>query len=297
MWPSVIKTLKEAKLDFEIEWTKGPLDAVRITKESVDEHDILIAYGGDGTINEIVTGIAQTGFKTTLGIIPAGRGNDNVFSLRQTNNLDDIVEMLKLQKTRLIDCIEIDNGKRYALGVAGAGIDAVVAEAVIDKHTRISYNLALLRAFFSYRPRHMHVDIDNGREIRDLKSLAIMICNGQRVGNKKLVAPNAIIDDGLLDILIIGNTGIIESLITSKGLNTGKHIEHPKVEIIRGKKALISTNSSKEIPCHAMGEMLDPLPHSFTCLHKKLRVLRMSETVLQREGWDKANVFSENVQE
>jgi YegS/Rv2252/BmrU family lipid kinase len=294
-WPHVIKHLKEARLDFEIEWTKGPLDAIRITKESVDEHEIICAYGGDGTVNEIITGIGQTGFRNTLGIIPAGRGNDNAFNLRQTNKIEDIIEMLHKKETRTIDCITIDEGQRYCLGIAGAGIDAVVAAAVIGKDTRISYNISLIKSFFSYRPRHMHIDIDDGMTVLDQKCLTTMVCNGQRVGNKKMVAPDAIIDDGLLDILVIGNTGILESLITSRGLNDGTHLKNPKAKIYRGKKVTIDTNSEKEIPVHSMGEMLGPLPHDFECLPKKLKVLRMSDEILKREGWETANIFSANV--
>ncbi|HUT82518.1 MAG TPA: diacylglycerol kinase family protein [Candidatus Bathyarchaeia archaeon] len=294
-WPDVVKALKDEGFDFEVEWTKGTNDAIRITKESIDDHDIIIAYGGDGTINEIVTAIGQTDFKTTLGIIPAGRGNDNAFSLRQTDKIEDIVEMLKNKQTRIIDCIEIDDGKRYCLGVAGAGIDAFLAEKVIGKSTRMSYNIGLLKAFFSYRPRQMKIDVDDGRIIRDLKCLSVMIGNGQRVGNKKMVSPNAVIDDGLLDINIIGNTGIFESIVTSRKLGDGSYITHPKVEVIRGKQVVLSSESKKKIPAHAMGELLGPLPHKFVCLHKKLKVLRMSDAVLKREGWHNANAFSENI--
>ncbi|MHA1629049.1 MAG: diacylglycerol/lipid kinase family protein [Candidatus Heimdallarchaeota archaeon] len=294
-WPTIVKKLKKAQLDFEVEWTKGRNDAIRITKESISDHKIIVAYGGDGTINEIVTAIGQTGFKTTLGIIPAGRGNDNAFSLRQTNKIDDIIQMLTEKQTRLVDCIEINDGERYCLGVTGAGIDAVVANKVIGKDSRMSYNISLIKSFFQYRPRHMHIDIDDGREVRDQKCLSVMVCNGQRVGNGKLVAPNAIIDDGLLDVVIIGNTGVFESLITSRKLSDGTHIEHPKVEVLRGKKVIILTNAIKTIPAHSMGEPLGNLPLKFICLHKKLKVLRMSNEILRREGWHNANVFLENV--
>ncbi len=295
-WPTVVKALKDAGLDFEVEWTKEPGDAIRITKASVKDHKVICAYGGDGTINEVLTGIGQTGFKNTLGMLPAGRGNDNAFSVRQTNHLADLVDMLVHQETRTIDCLEINGGERYCLGVAGAGIDAVVAEMVLGKSSRLSYNLYLVKGFFTYRPKPMQIDIDDGRITRNVKALSILLCNGQRVGNKKMVAPNAVIDDGLIDIAIIGNTRILETLITSLKLTDGSYIEHPKVEVFRGKKVVIHTTSKKSIPAHAMGEMLGPLPHTFVCLHKVLKILRMSDTILKREGWDKANVFSENLE-
>ncbi|NHJ48339.1 MAG: YegS/Rv2252/BmrU family lipid kinase [Asgard group archaeon] len=294
-WFKYLKAFKEAGLDFEVEWTKGINDAIEITKRSVEEHDIILGYGGDGTINEIVTGVGQTGFKTTVGIIPHGRGNDNAYNIRQTEKIEDIVEMLTEKKTRIIDCIEINDGERYCMGVAGAGIDAIVAETVFGKSSKMLYTWALIKSFFSYRPRHMHIDIDEGKIVKDLKSLTIMVGNGQRVGNKKYVTPDAIIDDGLLDVMIVGNTTVIESLITSAKLGKGTHIFHPKVEVVRGKKVVISTKSKKRIPAHAMGEMLGDLPHKFVCLPKVLKILRMSDKVLEREGWNNASCFQENV--
>lgn len=293
-WPKYEKALKDAGIDFEFEWTKGINDAIQIAKEAMNEHDIIVSFGGDGTVNEIVTAIGQKGFKNTLGVIPTGRGNDNAFNLRQTNKIADIIEMLLEKKHRIIDCIEINDGERYCLGVAGVGIDAVVAEAVYGKSSRMAYNIALIKSFFTYRPRHLNINIDDGRIIKDVKSLTTMIGNGQLVGGGKLVTPNAIIDDGLLDIMIVGNTGVFDSLITSAKLGKGTHLTHPKVEVIRGKKVVINTNSEKRIPAHAMGERLGALPHKFVCLHKVLKVLRMSDEVLEREGWSKANAFLEN---
>ncbi|MFW9924232.1 MAG: diacylglycerol/lipid kinase family protein [Candidatus Thorarchaeota archaeon] len=294
-WPTYLKAFKEAGLDFEVEWTKASGDGIRIAKESSDEHQHLVVWGGDGTINEVVTGIGQTGFKNTLGVIPVGRGNDNAFNLRQTHNLEDIIEMLQNKQERIIDCIEINGGTRYCLGVAGAGLDADVAEQVINKNTRIIYNIALIRSFFRYRPRHLHIDIDDGRQVIDVKSLTTMIGNGQRVGSGLMVTPDAIIDDGLLDIMVVGNTGIIDSLITSTKLGKGTHFTNPKVKLYQGKKVVLTTESKKKVLSHAMGEFLGPLPQTFECKHKVLKVLRMSDAVLKREGWEKANAFSENL--
>ncbi|MHA1121649.1 MAG: diacylglycerol/lipid kinase family protein [Candidatus Heimdallarchaeota archaeon] len=295
-WPKVVKALKEAGLDFEVEWTKDRNDAIRIVKESVDDHDVIVGYGGDGTINEIITGIGQTGFKTTLGIIPSGRGNDNAFNIRQTNKIEDIIEMLTEKQHRIIDCMEINNGDRYCMGIAGAGIDGYLSEIVHGKSTRIIYNIGLIRSILTYRPRHMRIDIDDGRVVRDGKVLTVMLGNGQRAGSKKMVAPNAIIDDGLLEVVIIGNTRILETLITSRKLKDGTHITHPKCEIIRGKKIVLSTKSEKKVHAHAMGELLGELPHTFVCLQKKLKVLRMSDEILRREGWHNTVTFSDNTE-
>jgi len=178
-----------------------------------------------------------------MGIIPVGRGNDNAYNIRQTDKIEDIVEMLKIKEERIIDCMEINDGERYCMGVAGAGIDSVVADRTYGKSSRIVYHTALIRSILTYRPRHMNIDIDDGREIIDCKSLITSIGNGQRVGDGKFVAPNAIIDDGLLDVVVVGNTGIIDTLLTSRKLSDGSHLSHPKVYEHRGKKVVLSTKS------------------------------------------------------
>ncbi|HUT82306.1 MAG TPA: diacylglycerol kinase family protein [Candidatus Bathyarchaeia archaeon] len=294
-WPLYEKALKEANIDYEIEWTKASQDGIRIAKEASKDHELLAVFGGDGTVNEVVTGIGQTGFKNILGIIPVGRGNDNAFNIRQTKNIEDIIEMLQKKEYREIDCIKINNGARYCMGVAGVGLDADVAEQVYNKGTNAVYNIALIKSFFRYRPRHLHIDVDDGKIVKDLKSLTTMIGNGQMVGSGMKVTPNAVIDDGLLDVMIVGNTGIIESLITSRRLGKGTHLTNPKIEVIRGKKVTITTESTKKIHGHAMGEYIGQLPVTFECLYRVLKILKMSDAVLKREGWLNANTFSLNI--
>ncbi|MBN1329437.1 MAG: diacylglycerol kinase family lipid kinase [Candidatus Heimdallarchaeota archaeon] len=294
-WPLYEKALKDANIDFDIEWTKTAQDGIRITKEASKDYELLVAFGGDGTVNEVVTGIGQTGFKNILGIIPVGRGNDNAFNIRQTKKIEDIVDMLQKKEYREIDCIKINDGARYCMGVAGVGLDADVAEQVFCKGTNSSYNIALIKSFFRYRPRHLHIDVDDGKIVKDLKSLTTMIGNGQRVGSGLKVTPDAIIDDGLLDIMIVGNTGVIESLITSRRLGKGTHLTNPKINVFRGKKVTITTESIKKIHGHAMGEYIGQLPITFECIYRVLKILKMSDAILERENWLNANAFSQNI--
>ncbi|MCK5299508.1 MAG: hypothetical protein KAJ76_11405, partial [Candidatus Heimdallarchaeota archaeon] len=89
-----------------------------------------------------------------------------------------------------------------------------------------------------------------------------------------------------------GDTGILDSLITSRKLNDGSHLSHPKVHEYRGKKVVLSTESTKRLVAHSMGELLGPLPHTFVCKHKVLKVLKMPDKILEREGWLYDNTFS-----
>ncbi|NHJ48575.1 MAG: diacylglycerol kinase family lipid kinase [Asgard group archaeon] len=294
-WPEYNEALKEAGFDYEFQWTEKRNHATDIAREACDDHKLIVSYGGDGTINEIITGIGQAGFKSTLAILPVGRGNDNAFNIRQTREIDDLLCMLKNKEERLIDCIEINDGQRYCMGVAGAGLDADVSEQVREKNTRLIYYLALVRSIFRFRPRMMKIDIDDGVIVKEEKVLTAMVGNGQMIGAGMLVTPDAIIDDGLLDIMVVGNTRFIETLTTSAKLGKGTHLSHPKVNVYRGKTVTIHNESKKKIFGHAMGEYVGELPIRFACLHKKLKILKMSDEILEREGWLNCNAFSANV--
>ncbi len=76
--------------------------------------------------------------------------------------------------------------------------------------------------------------------------------------------------------MIVGDTSLIDSLITSSKLGNGSHVHRKKVEILQGKKDIISSNSKKPVYGHAMGEYLGPVPHTFICRHKVLKILKMS---------------------
>jgi len=295
-WPDYKEALENAGFDTDIVWTEKPGHAIEIAKEASESYKLIATYGGDGTVNEVITGIGQVGFKSTLAILPVGRGNDNAFNIRMTKNLDDLIDMLQKKEVREIDCIEINDGQRYSMGVAGAGLDADVSEQVYNKGgTRFVYYLALVRSIFRYRPRMMEIDIDNGTIVKEEKVLTAMVGNGQMIGAGMLVAPDAIIDDGLLDIMVVGNTGFVDTLITSAKLGKGTHLSNPKVNVYRGKTVTLSNKSKKKIFGHAMGEYVGPLPIKFTCLHKKLKILKMSDEILEREGWLDCNAFAANV--
>jgi YegS/Rv2252/BmrU family lipid kinase len=296
-WPKYEEALKEAGFDFEMEWTTKPGHAIELAKEASKSHKLITTFGGDGTVNEVITGIGQTNFKSTLAILPVGRGNDNAFNIRMTKNLDDLVDMLHRKEIREIDCIDINEGQRFCMGVAGAGLDADVSEQVYNKGgTRFVYYMALIRSIFRYRPRMMKIDVDNGKIVKEGKVLTAMVGNGQMIGAGMLVTPDACLDDGLLDIMVVGNTGFVDTLITSAKLGKGTHLKNPKVNVYRGKTVTFTNLSKKKIYGHSMGEYVGELPIKFTCLPKKLKILRMSDEILEREGWLNCNAFAVNVE-
>ncbi|MHA1442622.1 MAG: diacylglycerol/lipid kinase family protein [Candidatus Heimdallarchaeota archaeon] len=284
-WPKYVKAFKENGLDFEVEWTKGVDDAIKIVKESVKDHKIIAAYGGDGTVNEVITGLGQTGFKNTLALIPQGRGNDNAFTLHITNKLQDVVQMLVRKEERKVDCIEVNDGSRYVVGVVGAGISGAVAYASLGAKTPFTYTKQLIKNIFTYKPDLMKVTIDDGEIIREGLMLDVAVGNGICAGNKKILCPDAIIDDGLIDITIVGNVKLLQKLIILGKLDKGTHVKHKAVEQLLGKKVVLENVSDHDIPRHFMGEKHGEFPYTFVMKPKALTVLKMPDHVLKRENW------------
>ncbi len=284
-WPKYIKAFKEAGLDFEVEWTKGVNDAIRITKESVKDHKIIGVYGGDGTVNEVVTGIGQTGFENTMAILPVGRGNDSAYALHLTLEMEDMVEMLVKKEVRKVDCTEVNDGERYVFSLVGIGISGAVAEGAIGAKTSFTYTKNLLANIFKFKTNHMKVDIDDGKIVREMNFLDIAIGNGVCAGNKKILCPGAVIDDGLLDITLIGDVNFIQKLYILGNLDTGKHVKHKKVEQLLGKKVVVENLSSNRVPNHFMGEMFGDYPYKFVCKHKVLSTLKMPDHITEKIKW------------
>lgn len=284
-WPEFIKAFKEAGLDFEVEWTKGVNDAIKITKESVKDHKIIGVYGGDGTVNEVVTGIGQTGFKNTLAVLPVGRGNDSAYSLHLTLKMEDMVEMLVKKEIRKVDCTEVNDGERYVFALVGIGLSGAVAEGAIGTKSPFTYTKNILANLFKYKPDPMKIDIDDGKIVRNANILDIAIGNGVCAGNKKILCPGAVIDDGLLDISIIGDVNFFQKLFILGNLSSGKHVKHKKVEQLLGKKVVVENLSGKKIPTHFMGEMYGEFPYKFVCKHKALSTLKMSDHITEKIKW------------
>ncbi len=284
-WPEHETAFKEAGIDFEVAWTNTRNHAIEIVKEKSNDHKIICAYGGDGTVNEVLTGIGQMGFKNTLCLLPAGRGNDNAFSLRITNKIDDLVEMLLAKETKKVDCIEANDGGRYVVGIVGAGISGAVAVSSLGQSSPGAYMFNLLRIILTYKPHPMRLTIDDGITIRELDALDVAIGNGICAGNKMLLCPNAKLDDGLLDITLVGNVNFVQKLIIVSRLKKGTHIKHKKVELLQGKKIILENLATKDLPIHFMGEQYGTFPFKFVCLPKALTVLKMPDKILQRERW------------
>ena len=212
------------------------------------EFDIVVAVGGDGTVNEVARGLMNS--KTMLGIIPMGSGNGLARHLHIPMNYKKAVEALKSGKSQVIDAGEI-NGKIFFV-TAGVGFDALIGNLFNAKGKRGLFNYAWLslKKIVQYRPRKYSVEIDGKRFER--KAYLITFANASQWGNNVYIAPLAQVGDGWLDVVIVKGNAYLNVLPLFIRLFAKSLHKAWTVESFRGKQ--ISVTRAKEEYVHFDGE-------------------------------------------
>lgn len=174
-------------------------DACQISSEAAGKYDIVVAVGGDGTVNEVGRGLLYS--STALGIIPTGSGNGLARFLQMPFKVNKAMQVLNQGHTREIDVIKLND--QYSLNVAGIGFDAFISHKFAEKRKRgpLTYMQLISREFPKYQSEHYMLEIDG--EKMELDAFLISFANSSQYGNNFHIAPQASIDDGLIDVCLI----------------------------------------------------------------------------------------------
>lgn len=192
--------LDKEKFDYQINYTSYAHHATALSLAAVLKgFDIVVAVGGDGSINDCVKGLVSTG--VTLGIIPAGSGNGLARCLNLPLSVEDAIKCINNQKSMEMDSIKL-NDTVYA-SIAGVGFDALIAKEFAKTHTRgfQPYLKLVLQHYPQYKQQDYTLIID-GKEITT-QALFISFANSTQFGFNTEIAPNAELDDGLIDVVIV----------------------------------------------------------------------------------------------
>lgn len=231
------------KKNYEFFFTKEVGDATKIASNYINEKNIVIyAVGGDGTINEIVNGIA--GSKVKLGVIPAGSGNDFYRTLT-----------ISKRKNKEIDLGLIND--KYFINIASIGIDAEINNnANIFKKLKFPkktiYDLSIAYTFFKYKYQNIKVEYD--KQSYYTQNLIIAVCNGKYYGGGYKIAPLASFDDNYFDVYFAEKISKLKIPGLISLLKKGKHEQSSLIRKEKLKEITIS--SDKDIICNYDGETL-----------------------------------------
>ena len=222
--------------DVSIVMTEYAGHAREITEQAVtDGIDIVIAIGGDGTVNEV--GSALAGTNTTLAIVPCGSGNGLARHLRISMNASRALQVLNNGVVGQFDYCTI-NGLPFFC-TCGMGFDAAVSYKFSNEGTRgfITYIKTALSEYIKYKPQEYRIDID-GATMSE-KAFVIACCNAAQYGNNAYIAPRATMQDGLIDVTVMHSFNMIESPLIGARLFLRQLNHDNHVSIYRGKHVVI----------------------------------------------------------
>jgi diacylglycerol kinase (ATP) len=260
---AILKAISDtfAKDDFEIFFSEfqGHAHEIAITK-AFEGYQQIVAVGGDGTVNEVAS--ALVGTSSHLGIIPAGSGNGLARHLHIPMTLIDAVKVIKTHKLQKIDAGKA-NGK-YFFCTCGTGFDAAVGKKFANdgKRGMINYVKASVDKYITYSPK-TYILKTEGKEAR-FKAFLVTFANSGQFGNNAYIAPNAIIDDGLIDLCIL--RPFPKSSTIDLGLRLFfKNIDQsPYLEVMRVSKASLKRKRGQKMIIHLDGEPMT--------IRKKLKI-------------------------
>ena len=259
------ETLREIAPEAELRMTTGPGDASRLAAQAAREgFRVVAAAGGDGTVNEVVNGLAGT--TAALGVLPLG--TMNVFAKEHglPTKPDEAWAVIRAGNVREIDLLAANGA--YFIQLAGVGFDAqVVKETTWESKKNLGPLSYLISAAQVAGRKPPKITIEAGGTISE--GSFVLIGNGRYYGAKLVLFPKARVDDGMLDVLIFKNTGYLDLAKYLPGVLLGRHTGMSGVEYFQVAEATV--RSEQEVPVEVDGELSGALPVTFR-VAGKLRV-------------------------
>lgn len=285
-WPQVELRLREFFPDMQAHLTTRPQEATEVARQSLAEgFDLILAMGGDGTVNEVINGFFDgdraVAPQAMLGFIPIGTGTDFVRSLGLPHDPLAAVERISSGVPRAADvgrlrCVGRDGQPvmRYFLNIADLGFGGALVDRVNGTTKMLGGFLAFLSGllytltFYENVPVRVRIDdiVDEEMVVN-----SINIANGQYFGGGMWVAPQAKIDDGMFEIVIVGDVSRPEVLKNIPRLYRGTLAEYPKVKVFHGRR--VEVTSAKEVLLDADGEAPGKLPAVFEMVPGAVKLL------------------------
>lgn len=290
-WDKISALLKKEGLLFEVMFTERKGQSINLTIDGISSgYRNIITVGGDGTLNEVVNGILLNksceAKDISLGLIPVGTGNDWGRMFGIPLDYEKAIRIIGEKKQMLHDIGKVSyyNGtekkERYFINIAGLGFESVVVGKTNYQKDRghsgkLIYLYNLLMSLLSYKNTKAEVIIDGEKQVADIFSLNVG--NGRYCGGGMRQTPNALPDDGLLDVTIINGMGKFEIIRNLKILYDGTILNHPKIDGYKSKNIKVSSDSV--ILVEADGESLGHTPAEFSIKPAAITIIYGTNTI------------------
>jgi diacylglycerol kinase (ATP) len=276
-WPELAHRAAALGLRGDALLSERPGHLTELSREAAAEADLLVAVGGDGTVHEVVNGIA--GLDVELAVIARGTGWDFVRTYGIPRKLEGAVEVALEGRTR-----EVDLGRARYRGwdgrddeavfanVASAGMSGAVAKRANETSKALggkaSYAWATLAVFARWRNDEVTARVDG--EEHGGRMLDVIVANGRYLGGGMKMTPEAEPDDGRFDVLLIGDVTKRDLILTLPKIYRGTHLPHPKATLLRA--ARVEVDAPEPLPVELDGEQPGTTPVSFDVVPRALRL-------------------------
>jgi diacylglycerol kinase (ATP) len=285
-WGEIRDGLRSFIREFKFEFTERPQQATDLAREAIkDGAELVIGVGGDGTMNEIANGFYEDrkiiNPEATLGLVPAGTGCDLIKSLNIPSGLKGALKVITDAPGVRMDVGKVrfrtnagGEEERFFLNVADFGLGGEVVREVTERRLQrkaSSYVRCLVTTMVRYRSKRVRIRID-GERLPDGEYLIGAVANGRIFGKGMKVAPDARLDDGLFDSVLIRGFKFFEFCRHGWKLMNGSHVTHPKVTVVRGRRVEAWAEEGEEVLLELDGDQLGRLPATFEIVPRNLLV-------------------------
>jgi diacylglycerol kinase (ATP) len=293
LWPQFDIELRRQLGEFTLKRTTRPQDAALFGQEFAEQgYDLVIASGGDGTIGETVDGLLKAGgggaALPRFAILPCGTGSDLARSLGVSGTAEEMVAKISCGREREIDAGRVtfvdDEGRaamRHFINIASLGLSGPTSRAVnkAKRSGKASGQLLFMwhtiRELIRYRFQDVRITVDGAAPI-EARIAVVAAANGRCFGGGMMIAPQAELDDGLLDLVIFRGAAKLTLIKDMRLLYTGSHMDHPSVTILRGRRITVEPAGDPLLNTAQLdidGESPGAIPATIEVLPKAIKVL------------------------
>ncbi len=292
--PEVLERLEKAGYETSAHATTGEGDAsLAATHACKNKFDLLVAVGGDGTINEVVNGVAKEDYRPKIGIIPAGTTNDFARALDIPRNILKATDIILEDHSMHIDIGQVN--EQYFINIAAGGELTELTYEVPSKLKtvlgQLAYYVKGMEMLPFVKPTHTRIEYDD--EVIDEEIMLFLLSNTNSVGGFEKLAPKAKINDGYFDLLILRKTNIPEFIRVATQLLRGAHLDDPNIIYAQAKDVKVIPHDRMQL--NIDGEYGGLLPGEFHNFQQHIEFF-IPESFLENYQEDEQITEQDNVQ-
>lgn len=270
--PEILQRLERGGLETSTHATTGEGDATLAAAEAVERgFDVIIAAGGDGTLYEVINGMAERENRPPLGLLPLGTTNDFARAMAIPKNLEAACDIIIHGASRVIDLGKAN--QRYFINIAGGGSLTELTYEVPSRLKTMLGQLAYYMKGLEKLPRLRPIEIVLKSEDRELHEevMVFLISNTNSVAGFEKLCPDAAIDDGLMDVILVKKCNLVEMIRVVTLALRGEHLNDPHIIHFQSKNIQITSPDYTQL--NLDGEFGGTLPGNFSVLPSHLQIL------------------------